>query len=221
MNAFPKTRRNKVLRMPKRGQYEREQVYEIVDAGLVCHVAFVQEGQPFVIPTLHARDGDTLLLHGSSASRMIRHIASGEPICVTVTLLDGIVLARSVFNHSINYRSAMLYGTGTLIDDPDEKMAALARFTERLLPGRWDDARLPNRKEFKATGIVAVPIDTASAKVRTGPPIDEPEDVDLPVWAGVIPIHQTFGDPIPEQNVPDGFAMPQYLTDFLDHQSDV
>lgn len=215
ISAYPKTQRNKVLRKPKRGQYERDDIYAIVDEGLVCHVAFVQDGQPFVIPTLHARDGDTLLLHGSSASRMIRHVAAGHPICATVTLIDGIVLARSIFNHSINYRSAVLFGTGALIDDAEEKMAALARFTERLMPGRWDDARLPNRKELKATSIVAVPIDTASAKVRTGAPSDEPEDVHLPIWAGVIPMRHAIDAPVPDEHVPDGFSLPQYLTDFV------
>jgi nitroimidazol reductase NimA-like FMN-containing flavoprotein (pyridoxamine 5'-phosphate oxidase superfamily) len=164
---------------------------------------------------MHARDGDTLLLHGSSASRMIRHIAAGHPICATVTLIDGIVLARSIFNHSINYRSAVLFGEGTLIEDPDEKMAALARFTERLMPGRWDDARLPNRKEFKATGIVAVPIETASAKVRTGPPVDEPEDIDLPIWAGVVPVHQAIAEPVPDEHVPGDVSLPHYLSEFI------
>lgn len=211
MSAFPKTKRNHVLRMPKRGQYEREEVYAIVDAGLVCHVAFVMDGQPLMIPTLHARDGDTLLLHGSSASRMIRHIAAGHPICATVTLLDGIVLARSIFNHSINYRSAVLFGSGALITDDDAKLDALARFSERILPGRWDDARLPNAQELKATGIVAIPIASASAKVRAGAPIDEPEDLDLPVWGGVIPIHQMYGTPVADAFVPEGMAVPAYL----------
>jgi nitroimidazol reductase NimA-like FMN-containing flavoprotein (pyridoxamine 5'-phosphate oxidase superfamily) len=216
MTAFARTRRNKVIRTPERGQYGREDVYRIVDEALICHVGFVQDGQPFVIPTLHARDGDTLLLHGSSASRMIKHAGAGNPVCITVTLLDGIVLARSVFHHSINYRSAVLFGQGQLVTDPEEKLRALARFTERLLPGRWDDARQPNRKELKATAVVAIPLDSASAKVRVGPPKDDEEDLALPVWAGVIPIHQVVGDPITDETVPAGSPLPQYLRDYVE-----
>jgi uncharacterized protein len=215
MTAFAKTRRNKVIRMPERGQYEREEVYRIVDEALVCHVGFVQDGQPFVIPTLHARDGDTLLIHGSSASRMIKHAGAGNPVCVTITLTDGIVLARSVFHHSINYRSATLYGQGRLVLDPEEKTEALARFTERLLPGRWDDARGPNRQELKATAVVAIPIESAAAKVRVGPPKDDEEDLALPVWAGVVPIGQTFGTPLPDPATPADRPLPAYLAEFL------
>lgn len=209
--VFEKTRRNRVLRQPKRGGYGRDEVYAIVDAAMLCHVGFVQDGQPYVMPMLHARDGDTLLLHGSSASRTIRHLAAGYTACITVTIVDGLVLARSVFHHSINYRSAVLYGSGSPIDDPDAKMEALTRFTERLLPGRWDDTRPPDRKEFKATGVVAIPIESASAKIRTGPPVDDAEDMSLPAWAGVIPVHDAYGvpiaDPARERDVP----LPGYL----------
>lgn len=215
MTAFPRTARNKVARIPERARYERDDVYEIVDASLLCHVGFVAGGEPVVLPTLHARDGDTLLLHGSSATRLIGHVASGGSVCVTITLVDGIVLARSVFNHSINYRSAVLFGHGRLVTDDDEKMAALTRFTERLLPGRWDDVRPPNRREMKATGIVAVAIESASAKVRSGPPKDEPEDLPLPVWAGVLPLHQQLGDPVVDEAGQLGIELPGYLRDYL------
>lgn len=215
MTAFAWTRRNKVIREPERGRYEREEVYRIVDEALLCHVGFVQDGQPFVIPTLHARDGDILLLHGSSASRMIRHVGAGNPVCVTVTLVDGIVLARSVFHHSINYRSAVLFGAGRVLTDADEKLRALARFTERLVPGRWDDVRPPNRQELKATAAVAIPLESASAKVRVGPPQDDPEDVALPVWAGVLPLRQALGDPLADALVPPDAPLPAYLADFI------
>jgi len=206
--------------MPVRGQYEREEIYEIVDAGLICHVGFVQDGQPFVIPTLHARDGDTLFLHGSSASRLMKYAGAGGAVCVTVTHVDGIVLARSIFNHSINYRSAVLFGKGRLLTEPAEKMAALALFTERLLPGRWDDAREPNRKELKATAVVAIPIDSASAKVRTGPPHDDDEDLELPVWAGVLPMRQQFGAPLADPEGATDRPFPPYLDDFLAKRRD-
>lgn len=213
--AFERTKRTRVVRMPERGHYDRETVYGIIDEALICHVGFVADGQPFVIPTLHARIGDNLLLHGSSASRMLRHLAAGHPACVTITLTDALVLARSVFNHSINYRSVAIYGQAMPIDDPEEKLAALAAFTERLLPGRWDDVREPSRQEFKATAIVAIPIDSASAKVRVGPPKDEPEDLDRPTWAGIVPIRQSYDAPQPSPDLRDGVPFPGYLADFL------
>lgn len=212
---YPKTKRNRVLRQPKRGNYDREAVNSVLDAAVLAHVGFVMDDQPFVIPMLHARDGDTLLLHGSSASRTIRHLAAGNPACITVTIVDGLVLARSVFHHSINYRSAVLYGSGYIVADPDEKMAAMTRFTERLIPGRWDDTRPPNRKEFKATGVIAIPIESASAKVRIGPPVDDEEDMSLPVWAGVIPVQQTYGAPWPDPAGDADRDLPDYLQHFL------
>jgi uncharacterized protein len=213
--AFELSRRNRLVRHPERGQYDRESIYEIVDQGLLCHVGFVQDGLPYVIPTLHARDGDHLLLHGSSASRLIRHLGAGNPASVTITLVDGLVLARSVFNHSINYRSAVLFGYGQAITDPEEKTRALYRFMERQMPGRWDDVRQPTDQELKATGVVAIPIESASAKVRSGPPKDEPEDVDLPVWAGVLSVHQVFGrvEAAPDAKVER--ALPDYLQAFI------
>jgi nitroimidazol reductase NimA-like FMN-containing flavoprotein (pyridoxamine 5'-phosphate oxidase superfamily) len=213
--TFERTRRNRVVRLPERGHYDRESVYGIIDEAMLCHVGFVQDGQPFVIPTLHARLGDRLLLHGATTSRMLKHLQAGNPVCTTMTITDGLVLARSVFHHSINYRSVVLFGQGALIADPDEKMAALAAFTERLMPGRWDDAREPNRKEFKATSVVAIPIDSASAKVRVGPPKDDEEDLGLPVWAGVVPIRQVVGEPQAAPDLRDGVPVPAYITEYV------
>jgi len=180
--------RIRIKREPQRGVYDRETIEAILDEALLCHVGFEVEGQPYVIPTLHARVGDKLYVHGSAASRLLRHAESGAPVCVTVTLFDGLVLAKSVFNHSVNYRSAVVFGTATLVDGV-EKVEALRALTEQLAPGRWEEARQPTDQELKATWILALPLDEASAKVRTGGPEDEPEDVDLPVWAGVVPVH--------------------------------
>jgi uncharacterized protein len=179
----------RVKREPQRGVYDRETINAILDEALVCHLGFAVDGQPYVIPTLHARIGDLLYVHGSAASRMLRHAASDARICVTVTLLDGLVLARSVFNHSIDYRSVVVLGTPTLVEDVGEKREALHAFTDHIAPGRWEEARQPTDQELKATWILSVPLDEASAKIRTGPPEDEPEDLELPVWAGVVPIH--------------------------------
>ena len=175
-------------REPQRARYDHETIEAILDEALICHLGFEVDGQPYVIPTLHARVGDRLYVHGSAASRLLRHLAGGAPVCVTVTLVDGLVLARSVFNHSVNYRSVVVFGTATLVED-DEKREALRALAELLAPGRWDEARQPTAKELKATWILSLPIDEASAKVRTGPEEDEPEDLDLPVWAGVVPVH--------------------------------
>ena len=184
--------RLRVKREPQRARYDRETVDAILDEALICHLGFAVDGRPYVIPTLHARVGDLLYVHGSAASRMLRHVATGADVCVTVTLFDGLVLARSVFNHSVDYRSAMVFGRATLVEG-DEKVAALRALTEQLAPGRWDEARQPTAKELKATWILSLPLDEASAKVRTGPPEDEPEDLDLPVWAGVVPVHLAAG----------------------------
>ena len=214
-DRFERTKRNRVVRMPERGHYDRESVYGIIDEALLCHVGFAPEGQPFVIPTLHARLGDRLLLHGATTSRLLKHVQAGHPVCVTMTILDGLVLARSSFHHSVNYRSVVLFGQGALITDPDEKMAALAAFTDRMMPGRWDDAREPNRKEFKATAVVALPIDSASAKVRVGPPKDDAEDMDLPVWAGVVPIRQVVGELQPAPDLREGVEVPGYIKAYV------
>jgi uncharacterized protein len=182
------TDRTRVRREPERGRYERETIDAILDEALYCHLGFVVDGQPYVIPTLHARVDDLLYVHGSSASRMLRHAASGAPMCVTVTLLDGLVLAKSVFNHSIDYRSVVVLGEARPVE-ADEKLEALRAFTEHVAPGRWEEARQPTPLELKATSILALPLTESSAKVRTGPPEDEPEDVALRVWSGVVPIH--------------------------------
>jgi nitroimidazol reductase NimA-like FMN-containing flavoprotein (pyridoxamine 5'-phosphate oxidase superfamily) len=215
MAAYTVSERNKVLRLAKRALYDEDEVYSIVDAAMICHVGYEIDGQPYAMPTLVARDGDTLLLHGASKSRTILHAGAGNPVCVTVTHTDGIVLARSTFNHSINYRSAMIYGRGRLVTDREEKLAALIRFTEKLLPGRWYDVRPMNEQEFKATGVVALEIESASAKVRTGMPVDEPEDIDLPYWGGIVPVRQVFDDPIPDSHTPDDMPVPGYLLEHV------
>jgi len=200
--------------MPDRGKYDAETIYPILDESLICHVGFVDHGRAIVIPTILARDGNKLLLHGSSKSRMMMHIAAGNEISITVTHLDGLVLARSSMHHSMNYRSAVIFGTGKIIDDSEAKMRALGIFTDKLIPGRWDDARKPNPIEEKATMIVEVTIESASAKVRTGPPGDDDEDYALDVWAGVLPMRQVFGELIEDPLLKDGIEVPQYLKDY-------
>lgn len=212
MAAFDKTDLNRVRRLPARGHYDRATIDAIVDEGLICHVAFVDGGQPFVIPTIHARMGDVIVLHGAPASRMIKHIAAGNPVAIAVTLLDGLVLARSVFHSSMNYRSAVLFGRGRLLDDDGEKLAALAAISEHLMRGRWADARQPTQKELDATLVVAVPIDSASAKVRTGPPGDDEEDYALPIWAGVLPFQLQAQTPIADARLAAEIEVPEYVT---------
>lgn len=215
MNTYPITDQNRVRRVPKRGRYDQETVFAILDAGLICHVGLVEGEQPVVIPTIHARDGESLLLHGATTSRLIQYAQSGRPLCVTVTHLDGLVLARSVFHHSMNYRSAVLFGRGHLIEGDEAKMAALERFTEKLIPGRWAEARLPNDAEMKATAVVAIPIDMASAKIRTGAPGDDAEDIALPIWAGIVPITQQMHPPVDAPDLPDGIPVPDYVTRYV------
>jgi uncharacterized protein len=180
--------RIRVKREPQRGRYDRETIDAILDEALLCHLGFAVDGQPYVIPTLHARVGDTLYVHGSAASRALKHAGSGAPVCVTVTLFDGLVLAKSVFNHSVNSRSVVIFGSARIVPD-EEKRGALRALTEQLAPGRWDEAREPTDQELKATWILALPIEEASAKVRAGGPEDDPDDRDLPVWAGVVSVH--------------------------------
>jgi hypothetical protein len=215
MTDFDITDHTRVRRLPERGHYDRETIHAILDGALVCHVGFVEEGRPVVIPTLHARDGDTLLLHGATSSRLLRHIGAGHETCVTATLLDGLVLARSIFHHSVNYRAVVLFGRGRLLETDAEKLAALHRFTERMMPGRWQDARAPNPQELKATAVAAIPIAQVSAKIRTGPPQDEDEDLDLPVWAGVLPLALLPGAPVPDQPAGDGPPIPGYLREWM------
>lgn len=197
MGTFPTTARTTVRRLPKRGVYDKETVYSILDEGFICHVGFVVDGQPFVIPTGYARVGDTLYIHGSAANRMIKTAASDcVEVCVTVTLLDGLVLARSAFHHSMNYRSVVVLGKGRLVTDQQEKRTALHAFTNHIVPERWEETRQPTLQELKATSVLALPIEEASAKVRTGAPIDDEEDYALHVWAGVVPIETKIGTPI-------------------------
>jgi nitroimidazol reductase NimA-like FMN-containing flavoprotein (pyridoxamine 5'-phosphate oxidase superfamily) len=212
-SAFPQTPQNTVKRLPKRGAYDHETVYSILDANLLCHVAFVQEDQPYIIPTLYAREEDTLYLHGASTSRMLAHAESGAPLCIAVTEVNALVLARSVFNHSVNYRSVVAFGRGRLVRDEAEKMRGLTYFTEKLLPGRWQDVRPPNPVEMKATALIAVELETASAKIRTGDPKDEPEDVNLPIWAGLLPLRQGYEAPQPSAD--NRSPLPAYLLDFV------
>jgi nitroimidazol reductase NimA-like FMN-containing flavoprotein (pyridoxamine 5'-phosphate oxidase superfamily) len=201
--------RTRVRRLPERGRYDRGAVDAILDAGLVAHLGFVSEGQPYVIPTLHARVGDVVYVHGSAASRTLRTLADGVPACLTVTLLDGIVLARSVFEHSMNYRSVVVLGTAQPVDGPDERRAALEAFTDKLLPGRWDEARAPTRKELKATAVLRLPLDEASAKIREGGPEDgDTPDAALDVWAGHVPLVVRALDPVPDSALRPGIPVP-------------
>jgi hypothetical protein len=212
--AEPTSERTRVRRLPERGGYERAALDRILDEALICHVGFVQDGQPFVIPTIHARDGDTIYLHGSPASRMLRHLKQGADVCITVTIVDGIVAARSVFHHSMNYRSAVVLGTPRLVDDETERLHALEMVTEHMLPGRWAEARHPSDAEFKGTLIVAVPIEEFSVKTRSGPPGDDEEDYELPVWAGVVPLELVARDPIPDPLLGEGIEASESVRRF-------
>jgi nitroimidazol reductase NimA-like FMN-containing flavoprotein (pyridoxamine 5'-phosphate oxidase superfamily) len=210
-NSAP-TSRTRIVREPQRAVYDREVVNQILDEAFLCHVGFVVDGQPFVIPTSYGRDGDLLYIHGSAASRMLRNLDRGVPVCITVTLLDGLVLARSVFNHSMNYRSVVILGVATLVDDPSEKLAALRALSEHIVPHRWDDARHPNEKELKATSVLRLPISEFSAKVRVGPAVDDEEDYSFPTWAGVIPLETNSGAPIRDERCE--LELPAYLKDY-------
>jgi len=208
------TARTRVVREADRAVYDRESVYRILDEGFLCHVGFVVDGQPFVIPTSYGRKGDSLYIHGSAASRMLRQIRDGVSVCVTVTLLDGLVLARSIFNHSMNYRSVVILGKGTLVEDTAEKLRALRVLSEHILPGRWDEARQPNERELKATSVLRVPIEEFSAKVRTGPPIDDEEDYSFPTWAGVVPLEIKAGSPINDPRLDPAREVPAYAKNY-------
>jgi nitroimidazol reductase NimA-like FMN-containing flavoprotein (pyridoxamine 5'-phosphate oxidase superfamily) len=198
--------------MPKRGVYDRASIDAILDEALIAHLAFAgEDGQPYAIPTLHARVGDEVWVHGSSASRTLRTLGRGARACLTVTLVDGLVLARSIFNHSVNYRSVIVLGEARAVTDSEEKRAALAAFAERIAPNRWADARPPTPQELKATSILALPLDEASAKVRTGPPVDDDADRALDVWAGVVPIRLVRGEPAPDPALRSGIEIPPYL----------
>ena len=214
MSDFTPTERTQVKRLPKRGKYERETVFAILDTGFVCHVGFSVDGQPYVIPTNYGRSGDILYLHGSAASRMLRTLGEGVPMSVTVTHVDGLVLARSAFHHSVNYRSVVILGTARLVTAAAEKMEALRVFTEHVVKGRWDDVRQPTEQELKATTVLALPLEEVSAKVRTGGPIDDEEDYALPVWAGVLPLETSVKEPVPDPQRKCDQPIPPYLKNY-------
>jgi nitroimidazol reductase NimA-like FMN-containing flavoprotein (pyridoxamine 5'-phosphate oxidase superfamily) len=203
------TRRTAVRRLPERGHYDRETVHAILDAGVIAHVGFVHDGQPYVLPMGYARQGERLILHGSVASRLLKHLGGGFAVCVTVTHLDGIVLARSVFNHSMNYRSVVVLGTATPVRDEAEKRAALQALTEQLAPGRWEEARQPTPQEVAATEVLVLPLDEASAKVRSGGPGDHEKDLALPIWAGVLPLTLARGELVPAEGLAAGLPEPR------------
>jgi hypothetical protein len=207
MNYKP-TSRTTVRRLKKRGAYDRQTVHEILDEGFLCHVGFTVDGQPFVIPTLYARDGETLYFHGSVASRMLRTLSGGVKVCITVTLVDGLVLARSAFHHSINYRSVVALGTARLVEDPQQRMRALALVTDHAVPGRWAEVRGPNRLELKQTSVLALPLEEVSAKIRRGPPVDDEEDYALRIWAGVLPLETRLGAAVDDGRVLPGTRPP-------------
>lgn len=208
------TARTRVVREPHRALYDRETAYRILDEGFLCHVGFSIDSQPYVIPTSYGRKDASLYIHGSAASRMLRQLKDGVPVCVAVTLLDGLVLARSIFNHSMNYRSVVILGKATLVDDLDEKLAALRVLSDHILPGRWDDIRQPNDRELKATSVLRLPIEEFSAKVRTGPPIDDEEDMAFPTWAGVIPLEMKAGAPIDDPKLDPRREVPDYAANY-------
>ena len=209
------TPRTRLVREAERGVYNRETAYRILDEGFLCHVGFVADGQPFVIPTSYGRKDDRLYIHGSAASRMLRQMKEGVPVCVTVTLLDGLVLARSIFNHSMNYRSVVILGKATPVDDPLEKVEALRLLSEHIIPGRWADARQPNERELKATLVMRVPIEEFSAKVRSGPPIDDADDYSFPTWAGVVPLETVSRPPINDPRLDPQYEAPPYAAHYV------
>jgi uncharacterized protein len=211
MNNFTPTERTTLKRLPKRAEYDRRAVYDILDEGFICHVGFAVNGQPFVIPTGYARAGDLLYIHGSQASRMLRRLSEGIEVCVSVTLVDGLVLARSAFHHSINYRSVVVFGRSSLVEDRREKLEALLALTEHIVPGRWAEVREPTEAELKATTVLSLPLREASAKVRTGPPIDDDDDYEMQVWAGVIPLRVEAEEAISDPRLPEGIHLPDYI----------
>ena len=215
MTTISQTPRTTLKRLPQRGSYNRQLINQILDEAFVCHVGFIVDGQPLVIPTGYARAGDNLLIHGSQASRMLRHLSEGIDVCLTVTLIDGLVLARSAFHHSMNYRSVVVFGRATTIEDPVKKTAALFALSEHMIPSRWADVRKPNQRELEQTTVLSLPITEASAKVRTGPPLDDDEDYALDVWAGVIPLKLVAESPIADSRLPKQIEAPDYAQKFV------
>jgi len=214
MTTSIQTERTRVKRLPNRGVYDRDTIYAILDEAFICHVGYVMDGQPYVIPTGFARIGDDLYIHGSSASRMLRNMAQGVDVCVTVTIVDGLVLARSAFHHSINYRSVVVLGKATLVEDVAEKDKALEAFTEHIIPGRWPEIRWPTELELKATSVLKLPIEEASAKVRTGDPKDDEEDYAMNIWAGVIPLATVPGEPIDDGRLKSKMPVPEHVSGY-------
>ena len=208
------TSRTQVRRLPKRGAYDAATIHSILDAGFIAHVGFQVDGQPFVIPTLYGRDGDRLYLHGSAASRMLRELEASIPVCVTVTLVDALVLARSAFHHSINYRSVVAFGTARRIDDPEQKTHALRVISEQVIAGRWEHVRGPNPQELKATSVLEFTIEDASAKIRTGPPVDDEEDYALPIWAGLLPLKTEAQPAVPDPRLPNDVVTPKHVIEY-------
>jgi nitroimidazol reductase NimA-like FMN-containing flavoprotein (pyridoxamine 5'-phosphate oxidase superfamily) len=215
MENLLQTSRTTLKRLPQRGSHDREVINQILDEGFICHVGFVLDGQPFVIPTGYARIGESLIIHGSQASRMLRSLGQGIDVCVTVTLIDGLVLARSAFHHSMNYRSVVIFGRATVVNDSEAKIAALRSLSEHMIPGRWDDVRKPNERELQQTTVLLLPLTEASAKVRTGPPLDDEEDYELDVWAGVIPLRLVADDPVDDPRLSSNTGVPKYAEDYV------
>jgi nitroimidazol reductase NimA-like FMN-containing flavoprotein (pyridoxamine 5'-phosphate oxidase superfamily) len=214
MEDFKPTGRTTVKRLPKRGNYERETINQILDEGFVCHVGFVVDNRPVVIPTGYGRLNDQLYIHGSAASRMLKTLREGIDVCVTVTLVDALVLARSAFHHSMNYRSVVIFGHARVLEDEDEKMKALHVFTDHIMRRRWEESRQPNSNELRATMVLSVSLNEASAKIRTGPPVDDEEDYEIPVWAGELPLRLVTVEAIPDPRLRDGIELPQYIRDY-------
>ncbi len=212
MNELTPTPRSRVERIPERGRYDFETIASILDAGFLCYVGYVIDGQPYVTPTTYWRKGEHVFWHGSSASRMLRTLETGVDVCLTVAHVDGFVLARSAYHHSINYRSVMLFGKAHALDDESARAEALENFVERMFPGRWKELRPVKRQELKATTVLRMPIAEGSAKIRTGPPKDDEEDYAWPVWAGVLPVHTVLGAPIPDARLVEKIQAPEYLT---------
>ncbi len=214
MTDFPILPKNKIKRKPDRGHYDKETIYQILDEGLICHVGLIQDNSPLVIPMNYARQGDTILLHGAPGSRLLQAIKNGAEACVTVTLVDDLVLARSVLHHSMNYRSVVFFGRGTLVEEYNQKKEAFKTIVDHIIPGRWDDARQPSDKEIKQTYVVAIPINEASAKIRGGPVVDEEEDYALPVWAGLLPLGLNPAEPVSDERLDKNIQLPAYIKNY-------
>ena len=211
---FEKSKRTKINRLPARGYYDKDTIYKIIDETYFCHVSFVEDNQPFIIPTIHARIDNTIVLHGAKTSRMLNHIIEGNEVCVAFTIMEGLVLARSVFHHSMNYRSAVIYGKGMEVTDFGEKEKAFKAITDHIIPGRWEDTRHPNKKEIDSTAVVSINIEEASSKIRTGPPLDDEEDYNLAIWAGVLPFRLSKNETVPDPKLEESILLPEYMRNF-------